>query len=119
MSTITIANLMLLNFLPDMTIVRFKLVSGARVVVCDGVQSAVEQLLVTSDGGAQFAPLPEGNGMNPVVNIRVEFTKLGSFSYTSTEAASEPEPTAVTPPYTFPKPVAAQEPDAIGCMSSL
>jgi hypothetical protein len=60
-----------------------------------------------------------GLAWNPVVNIKVEFTKLGSFSYTSTEAASEPEPRAATPPYTFPKPVATQEPDAIVCLPSL
>lgn len=90
--------------------------SGVRSVVHTAVQPVVEHLGRTSTGAET---LLEGNGMNPVINIKVEFTKLGSFSYTSTEATYEPEPSALTPPYTFPKPVATQEPDAIVCLPSL
>ena len=58
--------------------------------------------------------------MNAVVNVKVEFRNLGSFSYTTTQAPPEPKTeSAVPPPYTFPKPIASQEPDVIICLPNL
>lgn len=58
--------------------------------------------------------------MNSVVNLNVAFRVLGSFSYTTTQAPPEEEANTVTrPPYTFPKPVALQEPEEIVCLPSL
>ena len=84
----------------------------------DNIQLTGQPFGGTSSG----KPIPpeEMLRMNTVVNVKVEFRELGSFSYQTTEAPPEPKIEAtVRPPYTFPKPVASQEPDEIVCLPSL
>ena len=92
--------------------------NGACSACDDNVQLTGQQFRGTSSG----TPIPpeEMLRMNTVVNVKVEFRDLGSFSYQTTEAPPEPKTEAAArPPYTFPKPVASQEPDEIVCLPSL
>lgn len=89
---------------------------------CSACHDNVELIRYQSVGTPSGTPIPpeEMLRMNTVVNVKVEFRELGSFSYTITQAPPELKAeTTVRPPYTFPKPVASQEADEIVCLPSL
>lgn len=80
---------------------------------CSACHNGIQLTLQQSFGGT-MKPAEEDLPMSAVVNVKVEFRDLGSFSYTTTLGPRAPETEVLArPPYTFPKPIASQEPDEV------